>query len=89
MVSETEKVDPGAMEPVYIQLADIIRRRIQAGDFAEGRVISSQSEMVTQYGVSRGSVSKAMAVLQREGLIKSVKGKGIYVMPGRGKLPRG
>lgn len=85
MVSDPEKVDPAGMEPVYIQLARIMRVRLRAGEFPEGRAIMSQNEMAAAYGVSRGSVAKAMAILQAEGLVKSVKGKGIYVLPGANK----
>lgn len=64
---------------MYEQLAAIIREQITAGKLPEDEAVPSQAEMVSAYGVSRGSVARAMSLLQAEGLLRSVRGKGQYV----------
>jgi GntR family transcriptional regulator len=63
--------------PVYAQLAEIIRRRIESGDIAT-RVPSIKS-LGQEYGVSHVSTERALGILKEEGLIYSAIGKGYFV----------
>ncbi|HWG60889.1 MAG TPA: GntR family transcriptional regulator [Streptosporangiaceae bacterium] len=67
--------------PVYVQLAGILRRQIETGGLAPHRPVPSKRTLTQAYGIAGGTVDKAMNLLRTEGLIKTVKGRGIYVTP--------
>jgi GntR family transcriptional regulator len=68
--------------PVYRQLADVLRQRIVSGEIPPLSPLPSGKTLVETYGVARGTVEKAVRVLQAEGLVRTVPGRGIYVVPG-------
>lgn len=67
--------------PVYIQLADILRARIMGGELPARRPVPSKRTLMQEYGVAGGTVDKAVGVLRDEGLVRTVIGRGIYVVP--------
>jgi GntR family transcriptional regulator len=69
--------------PVYIQLADILRARIESGELAPRRPVPSKRTLMQDYGVAGGTIDKAIGILRAEGLVRTVTGRGIYVT-GRG-----
>jgi DNA-binding GntR family transcriptional regulator len=40
--------------------------------------------LVQRYEVAKGTVEKALGVLRDEGLVRTVPGRGVYVMPSKG-----
>jgi DNA-binding GntR family transcriptional regulator len=72
-------IDHDGDVPVYIQLADILRARIEAGELAPRRPVPSKRSIMQEYGVAGGTIDKAMAILRDEGLVRTVIGRGIYV----------
>lgn len=70
-------VDHDSPEPVYLQLAAIIRGQIQDGTLTSR--IPSVRTLAQEYGVSHVTADKSLSVLKEEGLIVSVRGKGAYV----------
>ncbi|MFI6452470.1 GntR family transcriptional regulator [Streptosporangium amethystogenes] len=62
-------IDPTADRPVYKQLADLIRADIEEGKLHSGQRLPAESDYVAEFGISRDSVRRAMAVLRGEGLI--------------------
>jgi GntR family transcriptional regulator len=68
-------------EPVYRQLAAILRGQITSGELAPRRPIPSVRTLVEQYGVARATASKAIQLLADEGLVRVVKGRGWFVTP--------
>ena len=72
-------IDPLGPVPVYRQLADLLRRRIEDGDLAPNRPLPSESQLQQEHGVARGTARKAVALLREEGLVVTVKGRGTYV----------
>ncbi|MFH8515254.1 GntR family transcriptional regulator [Streptomyces gelaticus] len=64
----------GTAEARYRQLAAGLREAIAAGAFgADGR-LPSEEKIAQQYGVSRGTVRQALAVLRANGLVTSRRG---------------
>ena len=59
----------------YRQVADAIRRRIGAGDYASG-ALETEAELGRVHGVSRITVRKALDLLRDEGIVTSRKGSG-------------
>jgi GntR family transcriptional regulator len=68
-------------EPVYAQLAGILRGQISSGELAPGRPVPSIRTLCEQYGIARMTAAKALRVLADEGLITVVKGRGWFVSP--------
>jgi GntR family transcriptional regulator len=63
--------------PKYLQLAAILRERIAT--MAPGDPIPSETELEAQFGLARGTIKKAVAVLRAEGLIVTTRGLGSFV----------
>jgi GntR family transcriptional regulator len=72
-------LDRTAPEPLYRQLAALIRGRIESGEIAPRTAIPSITALAAEHGVSVVTVQQAMDVLKREGLVVGVPGKGTYV----------
>jgi len=77
-VDEVDQLDP---TPLFQQLAAIIRAQIQRGDLRPRQVLPSETHLIQRYGVSRGTVRQAMALLREEGWIVTVQGRGSFVAP--------
>ncbi|MEN6414854.1 MAG: GntR family transcriptional regulator [Veillonellales bacterium] len=65
--------------PLYYQLKEIIRDKIERGIWAVGDQISNEMELVNEYKVSRATVRQAILDLVREGILIRKKGKGTFV----------
>ncbi|MGR6923070.1 GntR family transcriptional regulator [[Actinomadura] parvosata] len=74
-------IDPGSYTPLYRQLADLLRGRIEAGEFAPGENLPSEAQLAQAYEVGRDTVRDALAALRGEGVIITVKGSGSQVRP--------
>ena len=73
-------IDHGGRLPVLLQLADIIEQRIKSGELRVGRTIPSEQTLMQEYGLSRGSVRKAVSVLRERGLVDTVPHRGTFVI---------
>ena len=67
--------------PVYMQVADILRRRILTGRLAPDDRLPSEAEIIELYGVGRKSSRSAIKVLRDEGYVRTVPQRGTYVSP--------
>jgi len=72
-------VDHEAPTPLYLQVAAVLRGQIEGGALA-GRVPSA-STIAQQFEVAKGTAERALAILRDEGLIRSVMGRGHFVVP--------
>lgn len=63
-----------------MQIRDLLREQIEAGVFAPGTPIPSESELSAMHEVSRLTVRSAIEELEREGLVSSIQGKGVFVL---------
>jgi DNA-binding GntR family transcriptional regulator len=71
---------PGPV-PVYIQLANLLRERIESGDLAAGTPVPSKRALRAEHGVSGETVDKAIGLLKADGMVRTVTGLGIFVQP--------
>jgi GntR family transcriptional regulator len=62
----------------YRAIADDLRQRVSAGEFAAGRLLPSESELSASYAASRITVRKALEVLREEGLVDARQGFGWF-----------
>ena len=63
----------------YQQIADDLGRRVEAGEFAAGRLLPSEATLSGQYKASRVTVRKALEALRAAGLVESRQGFGWFV----------
>jgi GntR family transcriptional regulator len=73
------KIDQRSAVPAYRQLADILQRQIEAGDLQPDSQLPSETTLIQTYGVARGTVRQAIAVLRDRDLVVTVQGRGTYV----------
>jgi GntR family transcriptional regulator, N-acetylglucosamine utilization regulator len=64
--------------PLYVQLREFLRERIQRGDWAPEDPLPTEESLVEQFGVSRATVRQALTDLVREGLIVRRAGLGTF-----------
>src|SRR3989304_5826593 len=72
-----------SVEPIYQQLAQHFRLRIESGRMAPGDRLPPTRDLARQLSVARISVVNAYAQLQSEGLIAAHAGRGTFVTGGR------
>jgi GntR family transcriptional regulator len=65
--------------PLYLQLASLLRDRIEHGEWDAGQKIPSENELNRLYGVSRMTARQVLAQLVNEELLYRVQGKGTFV----------
>ena len=63
----------------YQQIAEELRGRVLAGEFAAGRMLPSESELSGEFAASRVTVRRALEVLRDEGLVDARQGFGWFV----------
>ena len=75
----TDRIDPIAPVPPYRQIAEILRRRINSGQYQPDTRIPTESELVEEFEVARTTARRAVSVLREAGLIYTVPARGSYV----------
>ncbi len=65
--------------PLYRQIKALIMGSMQAGQWRPGELIPSENELAARYGVSQGTVRKAIDELAGENLLLRRQGKGTFV----------
>ena len=65
--------------PPYQQIAADLRARIESGELAPGDMLPSITRLSQEYDVAKGTAVKALNVLRREGLTRTVAGWGTFV----------
>lgn len=66
--------------PVYLQLREIVREKIEDGEYLPGTAIPTENALANMYNVNRLTVRSAIDALVIEGLLKRVQGKGVFVV---------
>lgn len=61
------------------ELAEAIRRRIQAEHLAEGELFMTEAQLAAEYGASRTVIREAVSRLQALGILEGRKRKGLIV----------
>ena len=67
--------------PLYFRIFLVLDQQIRAGTWGEGEVMPSEQELAAEYGVSRVTVRKTMALLEEASLITRHRGRGTFVNP--------
>jgi GntR family transcriptional regulator len=65
--------------PLYMQVERILRDGIRNGEYAGDAALPTERALAEKYGVSRLTVRKALADLEREGLLVRRRGAGTFI----------
>ena len=79
MERKVERIRRGTDVPLYRQVADVLRERIERGVFRPGERIPTEYDLCDEFGVSRISIRHALSELVLEGLLQRRQGSGTYV----------
>lgn len=78
-ISDKVCIDPSIGKPLYLQVTGAIKERIAANTWQHDEMISSENELSAAFGISVGTVKKALGVLVEEGVLYRRQGKGTFV----------
>ena len=76
------EIDFHGKTPSYQQLADHLRAAIAAGEYGPREAIPSLKQLTQMTGLAQGTIQHAIKVLEDEGLVYTVTGRGTFVSPG-------
>jgi GntR family transcriptional regulator len=65
--------------PLYVQVASVMRQRIDTGFWMEGDKISTLEELEQEFAVARVTIRQAIELLREEGLLDAQQGRGTFV----------
>lgn len=72
-------LDKHSTVPMYVQIEEHLKLRIQQGEFAVGTAIPSERELTDMFGVSRMTVRQSITNMANNGLLYREKGRGTFV----------
>ncbi len=73
------EINPSSHVPIYLQIADGVRAAVAAGVYRPGEVLPSLRAMAVAIQVNPNTVQRAYDELEREGLVYSQRGRGLFV----------
>jgi GntR family transcriptional regulator len=65
---------------MYRQIADDLRRKIEASELTQGARLPTEIELMEQYNASRNTVRDAIKLLTTRGLVETRAGQGTFVV---------
>jgi len=65
--------------PIYLQVMNLIRKKLVLGEIKEGDKLSSVRELSTEFKVNPNTIQRAYQELEREGLVYTQRGMGTFV----------
>jgi len=76
--------------PKYVRLRDAILSCLENGQLQPGDSLPAEQKFVEALGIARSTVRQALAILEHDGLLQRIHGRGTFVADGAGQnLRRG
>ncbi len=66
--------------PIYIQIMNLIKKRIVIGELKEGEKLPSVRELSTELKVNPNTIQRSYQELEREDLVFTQRGTGTFVV---------
>lgn len=66
-------------EPMYRQIADDLRGKIESGELPQGSQLPTEIELIERYNASRNTIRDAIKVLINQRLVEPKPGQGTFV----------
>lgn len=76
-------IDPKSSVPIFRQIADQIREAVDAGVYQPEEALPSLRALAVEIRVNPNTVQRAYDELEREGVIESRRGVGVFVVDQR------
>jgi GntR family transcriptional regulator len=73
------KAPSPTFQPLYLQIKGLMERALEAGEWGPGAAIPAEVALAARFGVSQGTVRKAIGALANENLLVRKQGKGTFV----------
>lgn len=70
---------PAKSLPIYLQIAELLGRQIKAGYWRQGERLPTEAELADHLDVAVGTLRKALALLEDQGILQRIQGSGTYV----------
>jgi DNA-binding GntR family transcriptional regulator len=80
-LNDSDEINRDSFEPAYNQLANILRRKIAAGEYRPGERLPSETELCSQYQVSNITARRAIKILVEQEIAETRKGHGTFLKP--------
>lgn len=68
-----------AVKPMYMRLMEMLVAKIKDGKWVIGNQIPNEMELSREYGVSGGTMRKALDLLEERGYVTRQQGRGTFV----------
>lgn len=75
-------VDPSNGQPIYLQIARQVKFAVAEQSLRAGQLLPSVRQLSTQLAVNPNTVARAFQELQSEGVIETLRGRGVMVSTG-------
>ena len=79
MEPEDLLIRPAAPDPIYRQIAEQVRRLVTSGRLAPGEAMPSVRDVAGHHAVNPMTVSRAYSLLENEGVLERLRGRGMVV----------
>ncbi len=76
-------IDPKSNLPIFRQIADQMRRAVDAGVYQPDEALPSLRALAVEIRVNPNTVQRAYDELEREGVVESRRGLGVFVVDRR------
>lgn len=81
------RIDEYSITPKYLQLTNSILQGVQSGQIKKDDILPSINEFSYSLETARSTIERAYNELKRMGLVKSVAGKGFFIVHTQFNLP--
>ncbi len=78
--------DISSERSVYLQLIDIIKQKIMSGEYQPGQRMESVRDLAAEAAVNPNTMQRALAELEREGLLYTQRTSGRFVSEDAGMI---
>jgi GntR family transcriptional regulator len=79
MSDRTPRATHFARRPLYLQVRDALAARIAAREWKPNVAIPNESDLAREFGVSPGTMRKALELMEGERLLRRRQGRGTFV----------
>ena len=76
-----EYLDKSAALPMHAQLYQILKERINAGEYPANSRMPSEADIQSEFDVSRITARRAVTDLERDGYVRKKRGSGTIILP--------
>ena len=81
-------LDPTSPVPLYLQIAEQVRRLVALGALRPGEKLPTVREIAVRSRVNRNTAARAIQHLESEGIVRTRVGQGTFVQDGIRRVER-